>query len=76
MLLVRFLDTARPEQWYLLALSSTFAGNLITIGSIANLIVIEQAADCGIAIDFKAHAKVGLAVTAWSLLVLAAWIYI
>jgi len=76
MLLVRFLDTAQPEQWYLLALSSTFAGNLITIGSIANLIVIEQAADCGIAIDFKTHAKVGLAVTAWSLLVLMAWIYI
>ncbi len=76
MLLVRFLDSARPEQWYLLALSSTFAGNLITIGSIANLIVIEQAGECGIAIDFATHAKVGLAVTAWSLLVLVAWIYV
>jgi Na+/H+ antiporter NhaD/arsenite permease-like protein len=28
---------------YLLALVSTFAGNLITIGSIANLITIEHA---------------------------------
>jgi Na+/H+ antiporter NhaD/arsenite permease-like protein len=76
MLLVRFLDPAQPEQWYLLALSSTFAGNLITIGSIANLIVIEQAADYGIPIGFRTHAKVGAAVTAWSLLMLAGWIYI
>jgi len=75
MLLVRFLDSAQPQQWYLLALSSTFAGNLITIGSIANLIVIEQARNCGISIDFKTHARVGLPVTAWSLLVLAAWVY-
>ncbi|KJS30530.1 MAG: Na+/H+ antiporter NhaD-like permease [Desulfatitalea sp. BRH_c12] len=76
MLLVRFLDSAQPEQWYLLALSSTFAGNLITIGSIANLIVIEQARAYGIVIGFKTHAKVGLAVTAWSLLVVIGWIYL
>jgi Na+/H+ antiporter NhaD/arsenite permease-like protein len=75
MLLVRFLDAAQPVQWYLLALSSTFAGNLITIGSIANLIVIEQAQANGITIDFWTHAKVGLAVTAWSLLVLMGWIW-
>jgi Na+/H+ antiporter NhaD/arsenite permease-like protein len=76
MLLVRFLDSARPEQWYILALSSTFAGNLITIGSIANLIVIEQARNFGITIAFKTHAKVGLAVTAWSLIVVMIWIRI
>ncbi|RJQ82714.1 MAG: anion transporter [Desulfobacteraceae bacterium] len=76
MLLVRFLDSAQPQQWYILALSSTFAGNLITIGSIANLIVIEQARNFGIGISFKTHAKTGLAVTGWSLLVLVAWIYV
>jgi Na+/H+ antiporter NhaD/arsenite permease-like protein len=76
MLLVRFLDVAQPAQWYILALSTTFAGNLITIGSIANLIVIEQARNCGINIDFKTHAKTGLSVTAWSLLVLVGWIYV
>ena len=74
MLLVRFLDAARPEPWYLLALSSTFAGNLLTIGSIANLIVIEQAAACGVQIDFRTHARVGLPVTGWSMLVLAGWV--
>jgi Na+/H+ antiporter NhaD/arsenite permease-like protein len=76
MLLVRFLDSARSVQWYILALSSTFAGNLITIGSIANLIVIEQARNFGITITFKVHAKVGLTVTAWSLIVMLFWIRI
>jgi Na+/H+ antiporter NhaD/arsenite permease-like protein len=76
MLLVQFLDAAQPRQWYILALSSTFAGNLITIGSIANLIVIEQARNSGIAIDFWTHARTGLTVTAWSLVVLVGWIYV
>ncbi len=76
MLLVRFLDATQPEQWYILAISSTFAGNLITIGSIANLIVIEKAAESGIAIDFRTHAKVGCLVTLWSLLCLVGWIYL
>lgn len=74
MLLVKFLDPARLEQWYALAVSSTFAGNLITIGSIANLIVIEQAAACGVNISFRDHARVGVPVTIASLAVLAVWI--
>ena len=57
-----------------LAISSTFAGNLITIGSIANLIVIEQSGNYGIEITFKEHALIGVPVTLFSLLVLAAWI--
>jgi Na+/H+ antiporter NhaD/arsenite permease-like protein len=74
MLLIRFLDPAQLDQWYALAVSSTFAGNLITIGSIANLIVIEQAAACGVNISFRDHARVGIPVTIVSLIVLAAWI--
>lgn len=74
MLLIRFLDPARLDQWYALAASSTLAGNLITIGSIANLIVIEQAAACGVNISFREHARVGIPVTIVSLAVLAAWI--
>jgi Na+/H+ antiporter NhaD/arsenite permease-like protein len=74
MLLIKFLDPARLDQWYALAVSSTFAGNLITLGSIANLIVIEQAAACGVNISFRDHARVGIPVTIVSLIVLAAWI--
>ena len=75
MFLVRFLDPGVPEQWYVLALSSTFAGNLIIIGSIANLIVIEQARKFHIEISFKEHARVGIPITLFSLLVLVLLLY-
>lgn len=70
MLLVRFLDPAVPEQWYVLALASTFAGNLLLIGSIANLIVVEQAREFGIEISFRDHARAGIPVTLLSIAVL------
>ena len=73
MLLTRFLDAADPRQWYLLALASTFAGNLIVIGSIANLIVIEQARTWGVPVSFRAHARMGIPVTLASLGVVLAW---
>ena len=76
MLLVKFADAAKPVEGYVLALSSTFAGNLLTIGSIANLIVIEQAKSFGIEISFREHARTGIPVTLASLLVLGAWIWI
>ncbi|MCX6992884.1 MAG: anion transporter [Kiritimatiellaeota bacterium] len=76
MLMIQFLDPVRVTEWYVLALASTYAGNLITIGSIANLITIEQARHYGIAIGFKEHARVGIPVTALSLLVTLAWIWL
>jgi Na+/H+ antiporter NhaD/arsenite permease-like protein len=76
MLLVRFLEKSNPVQYFALAVSSTFAGNLIVIGSIANLIVVEQAAALGIKISFKEHAVVGIPVTLLSLAILFAWIII
>jgi len=76
MLLVRFLDPAVPEQWYILALSSTFAGNLVIIGSIANLIVIEQAKKFHVEISCKEHAKAGIPITLFSLLVLVLLLYL
>jgi Na+/H+ antiporter NhaD/arsenite permease-like protein len=73
MLLTRFLEPAAHSQWYMLALTSTFAGNLITIGSIANLITIEQARQFGITISFKEHAKTGIPVTIVSVLIALLW---
>jgi Na+/H+ antiporter NhaD/arsenite permease-like protein len=46
-----------------LALSSTLAGNLLIVGSIANIIVIEQARARGLVIDWRTHARVGIPVT-------------
>ncbi len=51
----------------LLALASTFAGNLLLVGSIANLIVVDLADRAGIRIDWRAHARIGLPVTLASL---------
>jgi Na+/H+ antiporter NhaD/arsenite permease-like protein len=62
---------------YLLSLTSTFAGNLILIGSIANLIVAEQARRHGIIITFQNHLKwtfipalisIFIAISWWTLL--------
>ena len=52
-----------PETGYLLAIASTFAGNLLIGGSIANIIVVDQAARAGITISWREHAKVGVPVT-------------
>ena len=56
-----------------LALVSTFAGNLLLVGSIANLIVVDLARRDGVAIDWRQHAVVGLPVTLGSLVILWAW---
>lgn len=74
MLLITFLNPAQPQEWYTLALASTYAGNLITIGSIANLIMIEQAQRFGITISFREHARIGVPVTLLSLLIALLWI--
>jgi Na+/H+ antiporter NhaD/arsenite permease-like protein len=76
MLLIPFLDPIEPNQWYVLAASSTFAGNLFLLGSIANLIVVEQALNFDIKITFWQHAKIGIPVTFISLLILLFWIWI
>jgi len=76
MLLTSFLDKSSPMPWYTLAAASTYAGNLIVIGSIANLIVIEQARKIGITISFREHFKTGLPVTLLSLTILAAWLFL
>jgi Na+/H+ antiporter NhaD/arsenite permease-like protein len=49
--------------WRVLAMSSTFAGNLVLIGSMANLIVAERAETRGVRIGFVEYARVGVPVT-------------
>lgn len=57
-----------------LALVTTLAGNLLLVGSIANLIVADLAAQQGIAMDWKAHARIGIPVTLLTLTVVAGWL--
>jgi Na+/H+ antiporter NhaD/arsenite permease-like protein len=52
-------DLAGP----MLALVTTLAGNLLIVGSIANIIVVDAASRQGIHIDWKMHARIGVPVT-------------
>lgn len=56
-----------PLVWRVLAMSSTFAGNLLLIGSMANLIVAERAESRGVRIGFAEYARIGVPVTALTL---------
>jgi Na+/H+ antiporter NhaD/arsenite permease-like protein len=58
----------------LLALVSTLAGNLLIVGSIANIIVVDAAARAGVRIGWREHARVGLPVTAVTLAIVAAYL--
>jgi Na+/H+ antiporter NhaD/arsenite permease-like protein len=55
----------------MLALVSTLAGNLLIVGSIANIIVVNAAARRGIRIDWRRHARVGVPVTLATLAICA-----
>jgi Na+/H+ antiporter NhaD/arsenite permease-like protein len=69
--------TAHPDfVWLVMAMSSTFAGNLTLIGSMANLIVAERAAARGAHIGFVDYLKVGVPVTIATMLWGILWIVI
>lgn len=65
-----------PQAGPVLALASTLAGNLIIVGSIANIIVVEQAARLGVVIDWRRHARVGVPITLATLAIAAAWLWL
>ena len=69
------LPTAQHAQaGAILALSSTLAGNLIVVGSIANIIVVNQAEQLGVGIGWREHARTGVPVTLVTLAIAAAWL--
>lgn len=74
MLLLPFVKTHFTGS--LLAIASTLAGNMFIVGSIANLIVITQAAQYGIKINWKSHLRVGLPITLITLIIAAIWLYL
>lgn len=49
--------------WLVMAMSSTFAGNLTVLGSMANLIVAERASARGVTMRFRDFLRVGVPVT-------------
>jgi len=68
-------EMINPEKiWLTLALSSTFAGNLTLLGSVANLIVVEMARKRGVNIKFTEYLKSGVIITIISLVVGVVWL--
>jgi Na+/H+ antiporter NhaD/arsenite permease-like protein len=67
-------EEVRETAWLALALSSTFAGNLTILGSVANLIVVEQARKEGVTIGFWDYCRVGIPITLITLILGAGWL--
>ncbi len=60
--------------WLALAMSSTLAGNLTILGSVANLIVVENARRAGVELSFVEYLKVGVPLTILTTLVGVCWL--
>jgi Na+/H+ antiporter NhaD/arsenite permease-like protein len=60
--------------WLALAMSSTFAGNLTVLGSVANLIVVENAAREGVTVSFGEYCKVGIPLTVLTVVLGVVWL--
>jgi Na+/H+ antiporter NhaD/arsenite permease-like protein len=76
-LLFKPLMEVMPQQepaWLALAMSSTLAGNLTVLGSVANLIVVENARRAGTELGFWEYLKVGVPLTVLTTLVGIAWL--
>jgi Na+/H+ antiporter NhaD/arsenite permease-like protein len=74
MLLLKVLDLSHPTTAYVLALANSFAGSLIIIGSVANIIVVQQARAMGISIGFWDFARLGVPATFVALAGLLLWV--
>jgi Na+/H+ antiporter NhaD/arsenite permease-like protein len=72
---VQAMPAAQHETaWLALAMSSTLAGNLTVLGSVANLIVVEKAGREGVTVSFWEYCKVGIPLTLLTLLTGIAWL--
>ena len=74
MLLLKVVNLAGPAVPYILALANSFGGSLIIIGSVSNIIVVQQAREMGIRISFWDFARLGIPVTLAALAGLLAWV--
>jgi Na+/H+ antiporter NhaD/arsenite permease-like protein len=62
------------QAWLVIAMSSTLAGNLTLVGSVANLIVAERARAAGIDLSFGTYCLAGVPLTLLSLIIGAWWL--
>ncbi len=65
---------APTQTWLMLAMATTFAGNLTLLGSVANLIVAEIANRRGVRLTFQEYLRAGVPITLASLVVGVIWL--
>ncbi|MBF2004655.1 MAG: anion transporter [Chlorogloeopsis fritschii C42_A2020_084] len=75
LLLQSLIPRDDTQSWLLLAAGSTLAGNLTLFGSVANLIVVEAAAELGYQLTFVEHLRFGVPITLLTLLLVFLWIH-
>ncbi len=73
MLLLPF--ASHPMAGPILAVASTLAGNLLLVGSIANIIVVDQARRLDVTITWADHARAGIPVSIVTLAGAALWFW-
>jgi Na+/H+ antiporter NhaD/arsenite permease-like protein len=73
-LLLAVLPAPAESVLYGLALISTLAGNLLIVGSLANIITVERAREMGVELGFAEHARAGVPITLLSLAAASAWL--
>jgi Na+/H+ antiporter NhaD/arsenite permease-like protein len=74
MLVLAALPHAGAGLLQALAVLSTLAGNLLIVGSIANIIVVEQARRQGVAIGLTDHARSGIPLTLAGMALAVLWL--
>ena len=74
MLLLKVANFSQPTTAYILALANSFGGSLIILGSVSNIIVVQQARALGVRISFGDFARLGIPVTLAALAGLLVWI--
>lgn len=74
MLLLKVANVLHPPAAYVLALANSFGGSLVIVGSVSNIIVVQQARELGIEISFRAFARLGVPVTLAALGGLLVWV--
>jgi Na+/H+ antiporter NhaD/arsenite permease-like protein len=72
-LLTAVLKDLPNESLYAMAALSTLAGNLLIVGSLANIIVVERAKQAGVKLGLVEHARCGVPITLVSLALTVIW---
>jgi Na+/H+ antiporter NhaD/arsenite permease-like protein len=75
MLILSVWPTPEPGALYGLALLSTLAGNLLLVGSLANIITAERAAAAGVTLGFLDFARAGIPMTLATMGLATGWLW-